>query len=225
MIDALVIDDDYRVAQLHVEFVNRVPGFRVAGVAHSGLDAIAAVDRLRPDLLLLDIYLPDLSGIEVLHRLRQGDHPDVDVIAVTAARDVETLRSAIRGGVLHYLVKPFRFATFEEKLHSYAAARARLERLGEAEQPDIDRVFGALRSAASAPLPKGLSETTLELVLQALARARSGLPAAALADRVGVSRVTARRYLDHLCQAGRAEIALRYGAPGRPEHRYRLLRR
>src|SRR5207302_8766612 len=166
---------------------------------------------------------PDISGLEVLQRLREDDHPSVDVISITAAREVESLRAAMRGGVVHYLIKPFRFAAFEEKLRSYAAARERIERLATAEQGDVDRIFGALRSARHEPLPKGLSDATLDLVVHALQHSGSGLAATAVADQAGVSRLTARRYLDHLCRPGKAELTLRYGAPGRPEHRYRPL--
>jgi two-component system CitB family response regulator len=222
MIRTLVVDDDFRVADLHCEYLSRVPGFSVAGRAHSGAEALAAVDRIRPDLVLLDFYLPDMSGLEVLRRLREEDHPSVDAIAITAARDVSSLRAAMRGGVVHYLIKPFRLAAFEEKLTSYAAARERIERLMQAEQGDVDRIFGTLRTVGDQPLPKGLSDTTLGLVMTALERARSGLAAAAVAESAGVSRVTARRYLDHLCRLGKAELTMRYGAPGRPEHRYRL---
>ncbi|HET9781699.1 MAG TPA: response regulator, partial [Candidatus Dormibacteraeota bacterium] len=203
--------------------VERVHGFEVAGRAHSGASALESVDRLRPELVLLDIYLPDISGLEVLQRLREEEHPPVDVIAITAAREVNSLRSAMRGGVVHYLIKPFLFPAFEEKLLSYAAAHERMTRIGKAEQGDVDRIFSALRSAGNEPLPKGLSDTTLDLIVQVLARSRSGLPAAAVAEVAGVSRVTARRYLDHLCQLGRAEVAMRYGGPGRPEHRYQLV--
>ena len=223
MIRTLVVDDDYRVAELHCAYVERVQGFEMAGRAHTGASALASVDELRPDLVLLDIYLPDISGLEVLRRLREEDHPPVDVVAVTAAREVNSLRSAMRGGVVHYLIKPFLFPTFEEKLLSYAAAHQRMTRIANAEQGDVDRIFGALRSASNEPLPKGLSDATLDLIVQVLAKSQSGLPAAAVAEVAGVSRVTARRYLDHLCQLGRAELAMRYGGPGRPEHRYQLV--
>ena len=224
MIRTLVVDDDYRVADLHCAYVQRVPGFVVAGKAHGGIEALKQVDQVRPDLLLLDFYLPDLSGLEVLRRLREEDHPPVDVIAITAARDVEHLRGAMRGGVVHYLIKPFRLAAFEEKLSSYASAQARLARMKEADQVEVDRIFGTLRVAARGPaLPKGLSEATLELVVQTLRTARSGLAATDVAEVAGLSRVTARRYLDHLCRLGSAEVTMRYGSPGRPEHRYRLL--
>ncbi|HEV2477665.1 MAG TPA: response regulator [Candidatus Dormibacteraeota bacterium] len=223
MIRTLVVDDDYRVADLHCAYVERVHGFEVAGRAHTGAAALLSVDQLRPDLVLLDIYLPDMSGLEVLQRLRDDGHHPVDVVAITAAREVENLRAAMRGGVVHYLVKPFLFPAFEEKLLSYAAARERMTRIGTAEQGDVDRIFGALRSNRNESLPKGLSDSTLDLIIQVLAKSQSGLPAAAVAEAAGVSRVTARRYLDHLCQLGRAELAMRYGGPGRPEHRYQLV--
>ena len=223
MIRTLVVDDDYRVAELHCAYVERVSGFVVAGRAHAGSEALRSVDQLRPDLVLLDIYLPDISGLEVLRRLREDDHPPVDVISITAAREIESLRAAMRGGVVHYLIKPFLFATFEEKLLSYAAAHDRMKRLGEAQQTDVDRIFGALRTARNEPLPKGLSDATLDLIVQALSQSQSGLAATTVADAAGVSRVTARRYLDHLCQLGKAELTMRYGGPGRPEHRYRLM--
>jgi response regulator of citrate/malate metabolism len=224
VIRALCVDDDWRVADLHCDYVRRVPGFAVVGTAHGGIEAIEKIDALRPDLVLLDLYLPDLPGLEVLRRLREEEHAPVDVIAITAARDVQSLQSAIRGGVVHYLVKPFLFSAFEQKLTSYAAARARLATLLEADQGEVDRIFGAMRPAAREQPPKGLSELTLDLVVDTLRRADAGLPALAIAEATGLSRVTARRYLDHLCQIGAVELVLRYGAPGRPEHRYRLVR-
>lgn len=223
MISTLVVDDDFRVADLHGAYVEQVEGFAVAGIAHAGLEALRMVDELRPDLVLLDFYLPDISGLEVIRRLREDNHPRVDVLAITAARDVDSLREAMRGGVVHYLIKPFRLSAFEEKMTSYASARARLARMAQAEQVDVDRVFGVLRSGGGDRLPKRLSDATLELIEATLGRSPSGLSAAQVAGAAGVSRVTARRYLEHLCKVGRAEVLMRYGGPGRPEHRYRII--
>jgi response regulator of citrate/malate metabolism len=223
VISTLVVDDDFRVAELHGAYVEQVDGFDLAGTAHGGLEALDMVDAIRPDLVLLDFYLPDISGLEVIRRLREDNHPPVDVIAITAARDVDSLREAMRGGVVHYLIKPFRLSAFEEKLTSYASARARLDRMARAEQADVDRVFGVLRSGGGDRLPKRLSDATLELVEATLGRARAGLSATEVAAEAGLSRVTARRYLEHLCKTGRAELTMRYGGPGRPEHRYRII--
>jgi two-component system CitB family response regulator len=222
VIRTLVVDDDYRVADVHCAYVKRIPGFSVVGKVHTGIEALSEVKERRPDLVLLDLYLPDISGLEVLRRLHEGEGEAVDVIAITAANDVASLRSAIKGGVLHYLIKPFRLTAFEEKLTSYAAARARLQRISQADQREVNRIFNMLHVNRDERLPKGLSESTLDAVVYALRRATAGLPAAAVAQIAGLSRVTARRYLDHLCQTGAAELTLRYGAPGRPEHRYRL---
>ncbi len=220
MIRTLVVDDDFMSASIHRSYVERVPGFEVAGEAHSGGDALELVRRLRPDLLLLDVYLPDLSGLEVLRRLRQEEDP-VDVIAVTAAKDVQTLRSAMQGGVVHYLVKPFAFDTFRERLERYAALRSRLARLREPSQQEIDRLFSLLRAQGRDRLPKGISAPTLGVVLDALREAAAETTAAEVAERAGVSRGTARRYLEYLSSLGSIELTLRYGAAGRPEHLYR----
>jgi len=222
VIRTLVVDDDFRVVDLHCDYVAQVDGFAVAGSAGTGAQALELVDRLVPDLVLLDLYLPDMSGLDVLQQLREGSHPPVDVIAITAARDVDSLRTAMRGGVVHYLIKPFRLAAFEEKLTSYAAARARISRLAVADQGEIDRIFAALRTSRRVALPKGLSDATLELVVRALDGSLSGMTAAAVGQVAGLSRVTARRYLDYLGRLGMVRLTMRYGGRGRPEHRYHL---
>jgi len=223
-IRTLIVDDDFRVAEVHRAFLERLPGFTVAGIAHSAAEALALIEQQAPDLLLLDVYLPDRSGLDVLRQLRDEGRR-IDVIAITAAKDVETLRSALHGGVAHYLVKPFQFNAFREKLESYAAARARLEGSRELDQIEVDRVVGLLRSDARADLPKGLSGATLDLVAQSLRGAPGDASAAEVAGRTGLSRVTARRYLDHLVRAGTVELTMRYGTTGRPEHRYRRIAR
>jgi response regulator of citrate/malate metabolism len=223
MIRTLIIEDDFRVAEIHAAFVERIPGFRVVGTAHTAADGIAQAEASRPDLILLDMYLPDRSGLDVLRDLRSPDRAPVDVIVITAAKDVETLRAALQGGVAHYLVKPFQFSTFRDKLEAYGALRARLTDTGEIDQGDVDQIIGLLRTASPETLPKGLSRATLEVVLTALRGAGGDLSALDVAERAGVSRVTARRYLEHLAGAGQVAVTLRYGFSGRPEHRYRWI--
>ncbi|KAB8193691.1 response regulator [Nonomuraea phyllanthi] len=213
----LVVDDDFMVARIHSGYVARVPGFRVVSVAHTGADALAAVEEFDPDLVLLDIYLPDMSGLEVLKRLHH-----VDVLMISAARDVPTVREAMRGGAVNYLIKPFTAAALTERLQQYADTHRRLTAIGaEARQDDVDRLFGTPKSAA--PMPKGLSAATCALVADTLREAGHDLSAAEAAQLTGLSRVSVRRYLEHLCAAGQAELRPRYGTAGRPEHRYRWL--
>jgi response regulator of citrate/malate metabolism len=221
MIRTLVVDDDVMTASIHRSYVERVPGFEVVGEAHTGREALALARSLRPSLLLLDIYLPDMSGLDLLRTLRDPGEPHVDVIAVTAAKDVETLRSAIHGGVIHYLVKPFFFDTLRERLEGYAALHGRLERLRDPDQHDIDHVFSLLRSRRRHALPKGISAPTLELVIDALRDSPGEVTAVAVANKTGISRGTARRYLEYLALTGAVELSLRYGTTGRPEHLYR----
>ena len=221
MIRTLVVDDDFRVADLHRLYTERLDGFEVVGLAHTGAEALLLAERHAPDLVLLDIYLPDMSGLDVLRAIRNGERA-VDVIAITAAQDVATIRSAMQRGSVHYLIKPFTFAAFREKLQSYAEVQARLRSVAHASQAEVDRLYGLLRTGLDEELPKGLSTATRDLVVVALRDALEPVSASDVARIAGLSRVTARRYLEHLAAGGSVEISMLYGTPGRPEHRYRL---
>ena len=227
MIRVVVVDDDFRIAGIHAAYVDKVDGFEAIARAHTAAEAVAAVDRLRPDLLLLDLYLPDEHGLNLVARLRREGHPAVDVIVVTAAKDADSVRAAMQGGALHYLLKPFSFPALRDKLLSYGQMRSRLDTLHEPDQRNVDRVFGALRAPDQLAGAKGRSAHTLETVERLLASGQpelSELSAAEVAEMTGMSRATAQRYLSHLHEIGRVEIRLRYGSGGRPEHRYRWCR-
>jgi response regulator of citrate/malate metabolism len=218
VIDVLVVDDDFVVARIHSAFVQRTPGFRVVGAAHTGEAALESVRRLRPHLVLLDIYLPDINGIDVLRQLRE-EAPDVDVLVITAAREAETVRGALRGGVVHYLMKPFGYRDLRDRLEHYATTHRSLAQGTVAAQADVDRVFGA-RTTEVPNLPKGLSMETADLVESVLRKADDSLSAMECAELTGVSRVSARRYLEHFVALGKVDVRLRYGRAGRPERRY-----
>ncbi|MDF6045344.1 response regulator [Streptomyces sp. JH14] len=219
MIDVLVVDDDIRVARVNSAYVAKVPGFRVAAQAHSAAEALTAVESQHVDLVLLDHYMPDRNGLAVVRELRRLGHR-TDVIMVTAARDVATVQEAMRHGALQYVVKPFTYAGLRTKLEAYAALHRTLSGGGEAEQGDVDRLFGGLWAADEPGLPKGHSPTTAELVRQALRDAEGPLSAQEIAESAGMSRQTAQRYLKLLERTGRVRLTLRYGETGRPEHRY-----
>jgi response regulator of citrate/malate metabolism len=217
-IRTLVVDDDFRVASIHAAYVERIPGFSVLTAVHTAAAALDAARQHRPDLVLLDVYLPDRPGLDLARML-----PACDLIVVTAARDTASVAAAIRAGALHYIVKPFPLRVLEAKLTAYRRMRERLATHRELDQVEVDRVYRQLRAGdvTDAQLSKGQSPTTTLLVARALESSGKELSAAEVAAATGVSRATAQRYLSALADAGKVELVPRYGAPGRPEHRYR----
>jgi response regulator of citrate/malate metabolism len=216
MIRVLVVDDDFRVADLHARFVGRVPGFEVAGVAHTAAEAVELAGRLRPDLALLDQYLPDEPGTSILARLR------CDVIMLTAAAENTVVHAALGRGVINYLVKPFSETDLAERLRAYARFRGQLTGDRELDQADIDRAVRMLHEGdrIDAAVRKGRSRHTAQLVIDAVRTAEEPVTAAEVADKLGLSRATAQRYLSDLAAGGRVTVGLRYGTTGRPEHLY-----
>lgn len=224
-IRTLIVDDDPAAIRLHSGYVAAAPGFEVVGTARSGAAATALALHDDVDFVLLDMQLPDFSGIEVLHRLRIVRDWDVDVLVVSSARDATTVRQALSAHIVGYLVKPFTEAALHARLEEYR--RTRSERIAESHvslaQGEIDalsrgRDTGTIRHPA--PLPKGLSESTLALVAASL-DPTSALSASDVAERCGASLPTVRRYLDHLARTGDATVSHRFGARGRPVVLYR----
>jgi response regulator of citrate/malate metabolism len=221
VIRVLVVEDEPVAAEAHRTYVDRTPGFTTAAVAGTGAQALDALARRPVDLVLLDMNLPDVHGIELCRRIR-GAGAQVDVLAVTSARELTTVRAAAAHGVVGYLLKPFTYPALRDRLTAYAEYRERLGGGGEAAgQDDVDRVLGAARPGRPAPLPKGMGRQTLDAVVAAVRAAGAGLSAAETAERIGVSRITARRYLEYLADAGLVDRAPRYGGTGRPEVGYR----
>jgi response regulator of citrate/malate metabolism len=220
MIRTLVVEDDALVAEVHASYVERMPGFAVAGVAHRATEALELLASRPVDLVLLDFHLPDVKGLDMLRLLRARSAAPVDVIAVTAARDAASIRAAIAQGVSQYLVKPFAFVTFADKLERYARYRAQVDVAAEPDQAKVDALIGTLRGTTARTLPKGLNATTLDHVRDAVRESGAPLTASEVAGRCGLSRVTARRYLEHLVVEGVVTLSMRYGGTGRPEHLY-----
>lgn len=218
MIRVLVVDDDFMVAQIHRNYVEQVDDFQVVGMAHTGAQALALAGELQPDLILLDIYLPDVNGLDLLNPLR-AVAPAVDVLVISAAREADLVKRALRGGIVQYLMKPFTHDDLQKRLQHYQQTfQVLAETADQTDQEVVDRVFGITRSQAS--LPKGLSAESLRLVEDRLRLADPDISAGEMAAEVGMSRGSARRYLEHLTDTGKAEVRLRYGEIGRPERRY-----
>jgi response regulator of citrate/malate metabolism len=220
----LVVEDEEVAAAAHAEYVRRIDGFELAGVARSGGEALQML-REAPagdiDLVLLDMNLPDLHGLTVAGRIRALGIP-ADIIAVTAVRELNMVRNALSLGVVQYLIKPFTFSGLRDKLLAYLQFRQSLPApSSQATQAEVDQALAALRTPSPPAMPKGLSPETLERVETLLRTGGRGFSATEVASTLAVARVTARRYLEFLADAGRLTRTPRYGTPGRPELDYR----
>jgi response regulator of citrate/malate metabolism len=215
----------------HAAYVGRLEGFTLAGTAPDGQSALRllsefAASGVPVELVLLDMNLPDLHGLDIARRMRAAGIL-ADIIAITAVRELAIVRSAVAIGVVQYLIKPFTYATFADKLSSYRLFRQQLASPGPgsakagASQSDVDQAFASLRAPSEMPLPKGLSVSTLESVQEFMKGRPDAVSATEVMDALGMSRVTARRYLEYLADAGTASRSPRYGTPGRPENEYR----
>lgn len=230
-IPTLIIDDDPQVAGIHQGFLLAHPGFSVVGVAHTGTEGLELIEALEPQLILLDIHLPDINGLQVLQALRQ--RPDgqlCDVFAITADAELSTVRAALAGGVTQYLVKPFSPVEFRRRLDDYLITRQQITRHEAAGTPLAQRAIDKL--IASAPeireepapvsaLPKGLSPATLRLVSEYLNTHPGDHASIDVAEALGLARVSVRRYLEFLVAQNLATRLARYGSAGRPQHQYR----
>jgi response regulator of citrate/malate metabolism len=216
ILDLVVVDDDFRVAQLHARFAADVPGFRVVGVGHTAGEAQELVDRHAPDLVLLDNYLPDRHGVELARGL------PCDVLLVTADSSAATVRAAVSSGAVGVLVKPFRAEDLAAHLGAYQRYRRALPAsAGELGQEGVDRALAALRPVVRTPVRKGQSSVTARLVADRLRLSAEPLTAVDVAEALGISRATAQRYLATLADSRQASVSMRYGSTGRPEHLYR----
>ncbi|WP_199182632.1 response regulator [Cryobacterium sp. N19] len=226
MCDVLVVDDDFMVARAHERIVSEQRGFTVVGVAATGSDALAQIAQKAPHLVLLDMYLPDMTGLDVIRRAREAGR-DVDFLVLSAAREAEMVTAALQGGIVSYLLKPFKITELQARLAAYAERRRLLGGTGDLSQSDLDQALGrasalSIDKAVSA-LPKGLSKETAALTAAVLSASDPDLAASECAELLGLSRVVARKYLEYFVTTGQAAVSLRYGQTGRPQRRYAWL--
>jgi response regulator of citrate/malate metabolism len=226
VIRTLVVDDDYRVAKVHAASIDRVEGFTAVGQAHSCDEARSLAQSLHPDLLLLDLYLPDGHGLDLIRSMADLDlAPRPDFIVITAAQDIASVRHAMQLGAMYYLVKPFGFAQLREQLTAYRQLHDGLDQVAVASQETVDALYGLMRGPAERLADRRRMPLTMARVLDTVRAAKQAVSAADVADQLGVSRATAQRYLADMVRRGTVELVLNYGSTGRPEHRYRIQRR
>jgi response regulator of citrate/malate metabolism len=226
MINVLIVEDEALIAEAHRAYLVRLQGFTILGVANTARDAMAiaaeASAETPVDLVLLDLGLPDASGIALASAL-SGLRPAPDIIAITSERDLEMVRAAVAHGALAYLLKPFTFAAFRDRLERYRRYREALPAgTAAASQAEVDRALAELRiSTEKSVAPKGAAPGTTDEIARAVRDRADGLTADEAAKLVGVSRVTAWRYLERLADDGTVTRLTEYGKTGRPSTRYR----
>lgn len=223
-IRVVIAEDDPQIAEIQQRFLSRIEGFELVGIAHGIAETKDLVEVLKPDLLLLDVYFPDGTGLDLLRQLR-SQHSTTDVILITAAKDIDTLREAMHGGVFYFLIKPLVFERLQEALQRYQEHVSQLQDMDQLAQTDIDKLFNSNASSntdtAKERLPKGVDQLTLGKIREAfLAAPKQAFSAEDMGEIIGASRTTARRYLEYLTSTKEASAEVSYGSVGRPERRY-----
>ena len=226
-IRVLLIEDDPMVQEVNRQFIERLDAFTVIDTASNGMEGLEKIKESKPDLVILDIFMPSLNGVDTLYEIRK-EQWDVDVIIISAANDQKTIRKMIQNGAFDYLIKPFKFERLQHTLEQYYAFRAEVLTGKQLSQTQLDRVLFPAQSTSKAftktDIPKGLNKATLEQVTKYIQTQPGSLSAEEVADGIGMARVTARRYLEYLHEEEILELDVQYGSVGRPVNRYRLKR-
>ncbi|MEK4426727.1 response regulator [Solibacillus sp. FSL K6-1523] len=214
-----IVEDDPMVLDVNKSFLQRLSGFELVGEAMTGEEALSKIKKIKPNLILLDMFLPDMSGLQLFLKLRSERIPS-DIIMITAARDSPTVQEFIRLGAIDYLIKPFRFERFQQALQNYHRQNKNLPNSNSLKQEDIDQWLGY--ESEELHLPKGLNDITMKQIGNELKNIRDPITSEQLAQNVGMARVTVRKYLDFLAGKGKVQIDLKYGTVGRPTKYYSL---
>jgi two-component system response regulator DctR len=222
IIRVLLIEDDLMVQEINKQFVERVKGFKVVGCASNGKEGIHLIKKEKPDLALVDIYMPDQDGVTTIKQIRSEDL-GTDIIALTAASDIETVRSVLQYGAVDYIMKPFKFVRIQQALTNYRNYHHSLLRKETISQQELDNLILQQGKQDKGDLPKGLNSLTLEKVIHFLKEQWQAISAEEVAEGIGIARVTARRYLEYLEQIGTVKIQIEYGGIGRPVNQYQLM--
>lgn len=220
-----VVDDDFMIARLHGKFIESIPNYELIGITNNYEQTLRLVRDLQPDLLLLDVYMPDQSGIELLRTIRAENSP-CDVILITAAKELEVIEEGFRLGIFDYLIKPFDLNWLQKSLEKYLQFKTRLTKSNtdSVDQMVIDdlKKLRSFTHSMNQLQQKGIDLRTLERIQHCLVHAKRFMSAEEVAKSAGVSRTTARNYLVYLVEEGHVEEQLLYGKVGRPLRVYRV---
>lgn len=221
----VIAEDDYRVSLIHEDIVNNVSGISVVSKVLNGEDLLRALSEDSVDLILLDVYFPDIKGTELLSRIR-GTWPDIDIIIVSASNNRHDLLTAKRYGVYQFLVKPVGVERFTQVLKDYINDKNWFMEGGSFNTIDAGYFLTGTANTDNTEnrkvLPSGIDNITLSKIISAMDNKHKGITIEEICKDIGVSRTTARRYLEHLVSENQAETRLSYGEIGRPERKYTL---
>ncbi|CAH2212119.1 response regulator [Tepidibacter aestuarii] len=222
MIHVLVVEDDPMLAELNKRFIDKIDGFKVKCIANNGEDAIKKIDDIKIDLVILDIYMPKIDGME-LFRMVRNKNENIDFILVTAANDTDKINEALKLGAVDYLVKPFEFERLEKSLLNYKDRKNLLIKRPFVEQKEIDKLFmKSYNENKEKDLKKGLHKFTLNRIMNFLKENKDELLSSeVISENMGMSKVTIRRYLDYLDEIGSIDKKIEYGSRGRPSYLYK----
>lgn len=220
-LQVVLVEDDPMVQEVHRQFIEKIDGFIITGIASNGIDGMQLIKSCRPDLAIIDIYMPKLNGLEMLRELRSEEH-SIDIIAITAASDIETVHKVLQQGAIDYIMKPFTFDRIKKSLENYKQYRLRLKEKKAFLQHELDQILfmNSVETREIPILPKGLNANTLTKIREYISKESSPVSAEEVAEKTGIARVTARRYLEYLEKEGKVKIYIQYGGVGRPVNRY-----
>ncbi|PEJ56752.1 two-component system response regulator [Bacillus sp. AFS017336] len=224
-IEVLIVEDDSRIAEIHQRFIDRIEGFKVIGIATNYQEAVDLVEILNPQLVLLDVYFPDMNGLDFLQWMKKHSIM-ADVIMITASKEIDSVNKALHYGVFDFIIKPVIFDRFKKSLIRYVNYSNKVKSLQSKSayitQDEIDGLIGKNNTIIEEQslYPKGIDKLTLDKVLLAIREVRNGMTAENIGLEIGVSRTTARRYLEYLVSEGKVSADLAYGTIGRPERVY-----
>ncbi|MDN5319473.1 MAG: two-component system, CitB family, response regulator DctR [Thermovirga sp.] len=219
-----IVEDDPMVADILKRFVSTMKSFVIVGCANNGEKALKDLQETAVDLVFLDIFMPEMNGLQLLKELRSREAP-VDVIVISAAQEPDTINQVIRSGAFDYIIKPFLFERLKASLETYEEYRKKLLSGKETvSQEEVDKLLILRRTKNASCLPKGLNISTLKKVENLLEESPTPLSAEETARAIGISRVTARRYLEYLVDQGKAVVERNYGEIGRPINTYRSIK-
>lgn len=221
-VTVVIIEDDPMVQAINRKYIEQLKGVKIVGVAANGLEGINIIREQNPDLAIIDVFMPDQDGLKTLKQLRTEGYK-TDVIMITAASDLETVKYTLQHGAIDYIVKPFQFERIRQALENYFSLHRKFKENKELTQAELDRLFLDINKKKNNTLPKGLNADTMEKINTFLKTENTSLSAEEVAKATGVSRVTARRYLEYLVEVEVAQVKMEYSQIGRPTNRYHII--